>query len=77
MKEYIFTIRYDEEAGVYLGSCPEVRGLHVEGATIESVFEVIEDALPDFIADNLAYDAKQGYVPLYNIVNYAQDRTLS
>lgn len=73
-QEYVITISYDAEAGVYLGSCSDVRGLHVEGNSIEQVVEAVQDIMPDLVADNLVYDMKHGNPPLYRITTFAETR---
>ncbi len=74
MSQFIIDITYDSEHGIYLGSCKDVRGLHVEGKSIEAILEVVHDVLPEMVADNLAYDLKNGHFPLYNIATFAETR---
>lgn len=70
----IIDIMYDEEHKVYLGSSEQVRGQHVSCETLEEVFEVVKDVLPELVANNLTYDIKHGHMPLYNIAKYAESR---
>ena len=66
-KEIEIKATWDEANKVWYATSEDVTGLHVCCPTLEEVFEVVDDVLPDLVAHNLGVH-KMDAVP-YHIMH--------
>jgi len=47
--------QYDRQAGCYLGSSPQVPGIHVEAYSVSEAVRLVEALLPEFLDESLTW----------------------
>ena len=51
MKRYRYTVVVEkDEDGVYIASCPAIKGCHTQGDTYEEAMENIKDAIREYLS---------------------------
>jgi len=50
--EYIIKINWDNEAGVWIATSDDVRGLVLESGSIDALMERVRYAVPDLLQEN-------------------------
>ncbi|EMB31485.1 DUF1902 domain-containing protein [Treponema denticola] len=50
--EYIIKINWDNEAGVWIATSDDIRGLVLESGSIDALMERVRYAVPDLLQEN-------------------------
>ncbi|EMB45385.1 DUF1902 domain-containing protein [Treponema denticola] len=50
--EYVIKINWDNEAGVWIATSDDVRGLVLESGSIDALMERVRYAVPDLLQEN-------------------------
>lgn len=53
-KEYLVTLRFDEDAGVWYTDTDDVPGLSLEDASVDALFGKVRAAVPELLTLNAA-----------------------
>ena len=64
---FYVTANWDAEAGVFISES-NIKGLHIEAATLDAFEEVMFDAAPELILANHVSDADFAKVPLKTLL---------
>lgn len=50
--EYVIKINWDNEAGVWIATSDDIRGLVLESGSIDALMERVRYAVPDLLQEN-------------------------
>jgi hypothetical protein len=66
-ESFYVTARWDAEAGVFVSES-NIKGLHIETASLQTFEEVMFDAAPELILSNHVSDADFAKIPLKDLL---------
>ena len=62
-----FKVIHDDEAGVYVATSPDVRGMVIEAASIDEVLEEVRLMLPEFLDEPRTHECDDAHEIKFDI----------